>query len=59
MSRPTVRSDSTNCISQPRYIGPRKLAVKLKAWKSGSTVRNASFSSRSAPKVLKAPSMSL
>ena len=59
MSRPTVLSDSTNSDSQPTYSGPQKLTVKLNAWKSGSTVRNESFSPMSAWNALYAPSMSV
>ena len=42
MSRPTVRSDSTNLSSQPIKSETIRFAVKLNAWKSGSTTSSES-----------------
>ena len=59
MSRPTVRSDSTNFSSAPMHMATMKFVEKLNAWNSGSTTSSESFSLIGTPKVSMAPSMSL
>ena len=57
ISSATVRRLSTKFMLLPRQIGIRKLAVKEKEWKSGSTTRKLSSRSRS-EMMPKLPSMS-
>ena len=55
----TVRSDSTNPISQESMRGTTRFTVNEKAWKSGRTTMNESRQVTVARKVMNAPSASV